>query len=97
MAGIYSNAYVTISADAGSLTDDECILRLAKEDEMSGAVRILMTLENGEGGALYFYRLVHARSPYWACPELIRQSPLSTRGWCFQERILSKRVLHYTN
>lgn len=36
-------------------------------------------------------------SGFVSSPEAISNSPLSQRGWCFQERILSPRILHYTN
>lgn len=29
--------------------------------------------------------------------EVYEQSPLTKRGWCFQERELSKRIVHFTN
>ncbi|KAJ8127065.1 hypothetical protein O1611_g6571 [Lasiodiplodia mahajangana] len=39
-------------------------------------------------------RLFHSPLPSWS--ELIDDSPLSSRGWCMQERLLSSRVLFFS-
>lgn len=98
IGGIYSNAYVTIAADIGNSTDFGCIdIRPPEQvEEVVGTVRIPSVLDDGTAGALYFYIPSHVISGYVTSPEPIRMSPLSERGWCFQERILSKRILHYT-
>lgn len=96
--GIYSNAHITISADMGNSASYGCInLRNLEEDEVvAGATRIPTVLEDGTAGSLYFYNPSHVMSGQVSSPEALRTSPLSQRGWCFQERILSKRILHYT-
>ncbi|KAG5752302.1 hypothetical protein H9Q72_002002 [Fusarium xylarioides] len=91
MGDIYASAYVTISATGSS-------------DGSGGLMRTPGTW-NSEGflpelGKKYFARVELEEEAFTKGTVEARDDslgyPLLTRGWCFQERILSARVLHYT-
>lgn len=55
--------------------------------------RISQATEDDRESSLFFYR-----PPRFSVLEgIIDDSPLSSRGWTFQERALSRRLLHFTN
>jgi len=83
MAGIYSNAYLTLAASKATGPEDGCFSvtprqYLSKEFEVIG-------LENKRVSTVYVRKPIN--HTVW---------PLLKRGWVFQERFLSKRVLHFT-
>jgi hypothetical protein len=87
MDKIYSNASLNIAATS------------AKEDA-AGLLypRSVMALQpcvvevNGVGVANGLYKIL--RSTVWH--DLVDIAPLAKRAWCFQERCLAKRTLHFT-
>jgi hypothetical protein len=103
MGGIYSLAYVTVAADAGEDSDAGCfnIKSSSQEEHLdSGGTtglapfELKSTLPNGTTSSIFLWDT--SRSTRKASPLEIDGSPLSDRGWCCQERILSPRILHYT-
>lgn len=103
MAAVYGNSYVTISADAAEdstvgFLDGPNRYRFASKSvpfacgDQEGVVLVR------ERGALA-YQLPYHDWPIPLTPSAPLQYPpkslLSTRGWVFQERILSPRTLHF--
>lgn len=92
MADIYQNAFITLAATRASSDRggcfDEVMQRVPQhtlESSLDGTARRIMVRE----------KLTH-----WVMPPTQRSKdlhPLLTRGWVFQERILSPRVLHFSS
>lgn len=85
MASIYENAYLTI---AGTRAKDGSIGMFTQtpDFEVSGATKL------GERYRLFFRKEIqHVRVMENGDDE----HPLLGRAWCFQERLISPRVLHY--
>lgn len=92
MASIYQNAYLVISASKSPGSQDSLFGGL---DERSSPSTITIP-SLGQGTALCFRKSV-THLPGYMDQKLIKPSPLPTfnRGWIFQERLLSSRVLHF--
>ncbi|KAK8122096.1 HET-domain-containing protein [Apiospora sp. TS-2023a] len=112
MASIYGNAYLTIAADSspdsyGGILKNRVVPiadgpyfggeeeeedPLAAVDSNSKFTEITSVLSTGEKSTLLIYRppLDLER------PGALEGSILSTRGWTFQENILSPRTIHFT-
>lgn len=95
MAGIYGNAHLTISADAASDSTRGFLNRPGRQFNAAVAVQYHGMAADApiwvrERGALGY------QLPFHACR--VGEAPtskLSTRGWVFQERVLSPRTLHF--
>jgi hypothetical protein len=87
MAGIYQNAYLTIAATKSSGGDGGCFAR-DLETQVTGV--------HPDGRP---FRASCFRSVFHWVPELggvdTTTFPLLNRGWVYQERILSPRMLHF--
>ena len=98
MGAIYATGVVTIAADVSDSVDGG-ILDLANNEggaTETGHVEIPATLESGLASTMFFY-LEESSAPGMAfTPQPILESPLSSRAWGMQERMLSSRVLHFT-
>ncbi|RGP66177.1 hypothetical protein FSPOR_6797 [Fusarium sporotrichioides] len=99
MAQVYANSYVTIFADAAQ---DSTTGFLAPPSRKAPQ-RFVVPFQNGTSGS----GIVHIRRRGYLAQELpfhswsntrygSGQSKLSTRGWVFQERLLSPRTLHFS-
>lgn len=97
MASIYHNAAVTIAAAVAHSVFDGYLghnrsLSLETEFHPPGSRPKYcdVDIECGDGriGTLTIVKELEGR-------EMIKETPLETRGWCFQESILSKRLLYY--
>ncbi|EXA31685.1 hypothetical protein FOVG_17007 [Fusarium oxysporum f. sp. pisi HDV247] len=89
MDHVYGHAYCTLSATSSANTASG----IETLDLQPGlrADKLLLKFPTEGGG---FQRISIAPLPtYWADLERL---PLQKRGWAFQERYLSKRVVHYT-
>jgi hypothetical protein len=98
MGAIYSMAYATIAADAGSDSDAGCFnIKSVSQDLTSGNTpfELASSLDDGTESKIYLWDPARS-APKTTTPE-IDGSPLSERGWVCQERILSPRILHYTD
>ncbi|KAF2137369.1 uncharacterized protein K452DRAFT_321798 [Aplosporella prunicola CBS 121167] len=59
-------------------------------------IEITTTLQDGQRYTLCFYKLLSVLPGTLWSPPTLDASTLSKRAWCFQERILSPRILHCT-
>jgi hypothetical protein len=94
MANIYANAQVTIFADCGR--DDNHGFLFSRESLPS--TDVTLPTEDGESVQLNIRRsskrsFKSIQSSLF--PTNIESSYLSDRGWIFQERVLSRRILHF--
>ncbi|UKZ83033.1 hypothetical protein TrVFT333_010834 [Trichoderma virens FT-333] len=92
MASVYQNAYLVISASKSSGSED----RLFSEIDEQLKPNIIPVPSPGQGSAVCFRKsLTHM--PRYMDQKLAKPSALPTfnRGWIYQERILSSRILHF--
>lgn len=95
MATVYQNAWLTISATRSSSPTSGCYNSMAKQTvEFKGFIR-------NSPFVLYARRQMEHVAEDWgpdfggAAERRKFPLPLLTRGWAFQERLLSARVLHF--
>ncbi|KKY39862.1 putative het domain-containing protein [Diaporthe ampelina] len=100
MAAIYEGALITIAATRSSNHDGGCF------SEMSQAFRthkVSLSSSSGEQDAadekppLYFRQMIPHCLTTIHSTEQAEEFPLLTRGWVYQERLLSPRMLHFNN
>lgn len=88
MAGIYERAYITLAATSAADSGEGFLTTRETSRELFGVhkcgVPFSVYVRRRVGHAALFHG-VHAKF-----------HPLFSRGWCFQERLLSRRVLHFT-
>jgi hypothetical protein len=94
MASIYEFSHITISATLSKDHDGGCFSKLSREFE---AHRVSISAADGE--LTLYFRLMLPHCPYIIqSVEQAMEFPVIDRGWVYQERLLSPRVLHfYTN
>ncbi|KAK8023296.1 HET-domain-containing protein [Apiospora marii] len=89
MCNIYSGAYLTIAATSSGDSDN-------------GMFRTVSTIpispvETNRSDIFIREYPSHFPSPQWSPdPNELAKFPLLTRGWVYQERLLSPRVVHFT-
>ncbi|KAK0716230.1 heterokaryon incompatibility protein-domain-containing protein, partial [Lasiosphaeris hirsuta] len=103
MGTIYSNAHLTLSATGSADGSGGCLFpRWVKGPGVAQRVRETVTIHSGTHNGHSFK--VNARLTFEAAHQqfgtngenLARlMAPLMSRAWCFQERIMSTRVLHF--
>ncbi|KAF5249379.1 hypothetical protein FANTH_5260 [Fusarium anthophilum] len=83
---VYANSACTISATASGGPDEGLFRSRTAQETLVGHIKV--SFNDGEP----------RRSDVWDQHHMQRltQGPLTDRGWVFQERILSPRVLHFT-
>ena len=86
MADVYRNAYCTIAA-TGSRGDQEGILV-----DRTGQDICTLRYEANNTDLLITY----IEEDVFALKQLLFHSPLSQRAWCLQEKLLSPRIIHFT-
>jgi hypothetical protein len=94
MGDIYKNSFLTIVAGLGGDSSGGCFNTRSSTDfpeETQWLVEIANTISSGAESTVIF--CLQPKSPSF----LLKNSPLSTRGWTYQERILSSRLLHFTH
>ncbi|KAL9113668.1 MAG: hypothetical protein Q9227_002113 [Pyrenula ochraceoflavens] len=91
MGSYYSEAYVTIAADAAEHSWAGCFV----SREARVHIQVNINLGDGSRRSLLAFR----SSPRWAIHEgerlMLKNHPLDDRGWTLQERALSRRILHF--
>ncbi|KAJ4327851.1 hypothetical protein N0V84_001661 [Fusarium piperis] len=90
MAAVYENAVATIAALCSPGSSHGILPRAAQHQPNSlDAVHIV-----GPGAAALTLQ-VYKRDEGEDLRDLFENAPLTSRGWCFQESVLSRRVLYY--
>jgi hypothetical protein len=100
MGHIYEAAAFTIAADGGHDNESGCFNQESVPQDVSGddGIVIVRNMLDGKPSLLKFWIkpwMFYSPQGHQE-PEIINQSQTSRRGWCCQERMLSKRILHYT-
>jgi hypothetical protein len=91
MASIYENAFVTLAAGA-SVNDDGGFFTVPPEDFTKPH---LLNLDVGQQSYnVYVRRSIDHPDARWPAGDVL---PIMKRGWCFQERLLSRRFLCFGN
>jgi hypothetical protein len=97
MASIYKNSLVTISAASASGNDEDL---LCQRGQLHKA-----TVQGDSGNPFQVYSRYELGHDWIFWPKQssdkyhdseVSAHPILTRGWCFQERLLSTRIIHYT-
>ena len=97
MGAIYSTSFLTVAADSSTDCHGGCFnTRSVSQDLASDNTpfELVTSASNGRESRLSLWTPIRGARKF-ALPDL-DESPLSERGWCCQERILSPRILHFT-
>lgn len=105
MYRLYSAAYLTIAAshgvngNAGVFPSSETPEPIEYTDVITDSrnVRYNVEMVLNPVAHLGFDNLVHQTFSNSKSYEMATQEPLTTRGWAFQERALSARIVHFTS
>ncbi|KAI4669611.1 uncharacterized protein J4E88_009893 [Alternaria novae-zelandiae] len=85
MASVYKYAYLVIAATSSKNGDDGCLRSREPSLDLTGSLN----------ESFYVQREISHRTIIEWQAESIAM-PLLDRAWCFQERLLASRILHYT-
>ncbi|KAF5722936.1 hypothetical protein FMUND_2293 [Fusarium mundagurra] len=85
----YENATLTIAA-SGAISSQQGLF-LDRPAQAFDPKPVTLTINKISGGTTHLK--VHPASPSWELS--IQNVPLLTRGWAIQERVLSRRILHF--
>ena len=92
MADVYGSAHLTIAATSAESSTDGFLKR---PQAMAASVPYLIDTCTEPAGCLVIaYKREGGHRGSWSSN--IETARWNTRGWTFQERLLSKRVLHFT-
>jgi hypothetical protein len=87
MARIYRNAYMTIAAVWAADSTGGCFSTTTPD--------ICLSLDGGIGGSLFVgARMCDTNGALEDAEKIESRIPLFTRGWVFQERLMSRRILY---
>ncbi|KAH7067808.1 hypothetical protein FB567DRAFT_599457 [Paraphoma chrysanthemicola] len=89
MEDVFSSAYLTLSATRSAGIDDGFLQPRAERSCYSVDVPF-------ESGGVAGSSKIHLCGPIDDFKRDVEQSELSKRGWVFQERALSRRIIHFT-
>ncbi|KAF2683898.1 HET-domain-containing protein [Lentithecium fluviatile CBS 122367] len=97
MASVYNNAVVTIAATAAKESSQGLFMPHQKVSGERVEVPYNCKERRGKGKDLGAAKMIlcHRSTAYDGPDKYIERSPLNQRGWVFQERLLSKRTLHF--
>ncbi|KAH8724268.1 hypothetical protein GQ44DRAFT_708890 [Phaeosphaeriaceae sp. PMI808] len=88
MGSIYQNALLTIGAVSSPTSSEGCFINNSWPD-----ICLLLSKDLGQS-YLIGARVLDGKGQCISKEDINRQYPLFTRGWVFQERLLSTRFLH---
>jgi hypothetical protein len=91
MGSVYSNSYLTISITGAKDGTIGCFVRRIPKDY----VKLAHTSKDGTQGDLLAFVLSFGYEAFNSEYIAMDEEPLSDRGWCFQERVLSRRIVHF--
>jgi hypothetical protein len=91
MSTIYSNALVTIAASSSSDTSTGLFSPRSERHGASAALPWPLEEPSDDGGPL----TLHVTPVFGSFKDEMKVSPLAKRGWTFQERALSARIVHF--
>ena len=96
MANIYQNSHITLAATSARDGNVGCFPKDMATNTESATIRVKCF-----DGKLRFVGTVRSKLPHWgdlvSAAASLERYPLLTRGWVFQERVLSPRVLHFSH
>ena len=90
MDTVYQCAFINIGATGANGSDQGCFWD--REPHSILPTRVVITWKGQHNDTKRLYEVL-PRPPHWAASFLAQ--PLNARGWIFQERLLSRRMLHY--
>ncbi len=85
MAAVYKDAYLVIAATSSKNGDHGCLRSRDPSYDLTGS---------STGSFHVQPRICHRALIEWQATSITM--PLLDRAWCFQERLLASRILHYT-
>jgi hypothetical protein len=89
MAAVYKSAYLVIAATSSNNGDDGCLRPRYSSHDLAACLEVPSTV------SLHVQRQIcHRAIIEWQATSITM--PLLDRAWCFQERLLASRILHYT-
>jgi hypothetical protein len=93
MAAVYTNAYLTLAATGGQ----DCNAGLFRYSTLGPYIQLPYDTVDGAHSSVWTYPLDMGKEIFTS--EYINMStePLSKRGWAFQERVLSRRLLLFAS
>ncbi|KAF2114536.1 heterokaryon incompatibility protein-domain-containing protein [Lophiotrema nucula] len=96
MANIFGNAMMVISADRS--TDDESGFLNNLDPSANGSLKLGREEAYDNNQAIFVrpYRRWHFKTIGHRSLSGSKQDPLADRGWALQERLLARRIIHYT-
>ncbi|KAF4454939.1 HET-domain-containing protein [Fusarium austroafricanum] len=94
MGQYYEHALFTISA-IGSVSQDTPSPGFLKARLPKSLVRLPFRQNGTRQGSVYLYK--REKKDYMSFHADVEASELNSRGWVFQERLLSKRIIYFTN
>jgi len=99
MASVYMNAILTIAIDGSQDSDGGCFRPVDLDKSLPEQLRLESTLPNGMPTTLIIPETIDATKggDLDTGPKALQRSALSTRAWAYQERILSPRIIHFTD
>jgi hypothetical protein len=89
MAEVYGNAEITISAATSPDANSGCLERSWSANKSPVAIKSRCSGTAGTGTMFLSPKV-------GSINDALYRSILNSRGWCLQERILSRRVIHFT-
>jgi hypothetical protein len=98
MSAVYKNALLTIAAARSADINGSCFA--PRPPSVISQMMVLPSADNDGDDLKIFFRkpiLTHSVFSYGFHDADASQFPLEDRAWCFQERILPTRIVHYTN
>ncbi|KAK8045022.1 HET-domain-containing protein [Apiospora rasikravindrae] len=95
MAKIYSNSYVTIVATSATSAHDG-FLKRTEPYALPARIPYCIPSEGSVEAGFCYMQIKYSSFMYHEPTMELEEASWNTRGWTFQERILSRRLIHFT-